>query len=80
LHNTDLINGVSEKCQKMEKFDKIKEDITDQLNQVKYAGDLSDIGNEVGIAIAKYIDRDNTIEDFIHGLRHGVSLVDGTHG
>ena len=63
----------------MEKFDKIKEDIIDQLNQVKYAGDLSDIGNEVGIAIAKYIDGDNTIEDFISGLRHGVSLVDGTH-
>ena len=63
----------------MEKFDKVKEDIKDQLNQVKYEGDLSDIGNEVGIAIAKYIDEDNTIEDFIHGLRHGVSLVDGTH-
>ena len=64
----------------MENFDKIKEDIKDQLNQVRYEGDLSDIGNEVGIAIAKYIDEDNTIEDFIHGLRHGVSLVDGTHG
>jgi len=64
----------------MENFDKIKEDIKDQLDQVKYEGDLSDIGNEIGIAIGKYIDNDNTVKDFISGLRHGISLIDGTHG
>ncbi len=63
----------------MEDFNKIKEDIKAQLDKANYAGDMSDIGNEVGIAIAKYLGGDNTIEDFISGLRHGVSLVDGTH-
>jgi hypothetical protein len=63
----------------MENFDKIKEDIKDQLLQIRYEGDLSDIGNEIGIAIGKYLDKDNTIEDLIHGIRHGVSLVNGTH-
>jgi len=80
LHNTDSINGVLEKCQKMEKFEKIKKEIKTQLDLANYKGDISDIGNEVGIAIANYLDKDNTIEDFISGLRHGVSLVDGTHG
>lgn len=44
-----------------------------------YEGDISDIGNEIGIVIGKYLDKDNTIEDFIHGVRHGVSLTNGTH-
>ena len=64
----------------MEKFEKIKKEIKTQLDLANYKGDISDIGNEVGIAIANYLDKDNTIEDFISGLRHGVSLVDGTHG
>ena len=63
----------------MEKFPDIKEEIKAQLDKVNYAGDLSDIGNEIGIVIAKYFDEDNTIEDFIRGVRHGVSLINGTH-
>ena len=64
----------------MGKFENIKIEIKTQLDLANYKGDISDIGNEVGIAIANYLDKDNTIEDFISGLRHGVSLVDGTHG
>jgi hypothetical protein len=63
----------------MEKFDNAIIDIVVHLTATQYKGDLSDIGNEIGIAIAKYIDEDNTIEDFIHGVKHGVSLMDGTH-
>ena len=64
----------------MENFNKIKEEITWQLNTIDYVGDLSDLGNEIGIIIAKYLTVDNTVNDFIVGLKHGVSLVDGTHG
>ena len=63
----------------MKKFVDIKENIKTQLDNVKYDGDLSDIGNEIGIVIGKYLDENNTIEDFIRGVRHGVSLINGTH-
>jgi hypothetical protein len=63
----------------MENFNKVKQGIIYQLSNVGYDGDLSDIGNEIGIVIAKYFDEENTVEDFIHGLKHGISLTDGTH-
>jgi hypothetical protein len=63
----------------MENFNEIKKEIKKQLDSANYAGDLSDIGNEIGIVIAKYFDKENTVEDFIHGLKHGISLTDGTH-
>jgi hypothetical protein len=43
---------------------------------------MSDVGNEIGIIIAKYFnDEDNgwDVDSFITGLRHGISLIDGTH-
>jgi hypothetical protein len=64
----------------MENFVKIKEEIKTQLDKADYAGDLSDIGNEIGIVIAKFFDEENTVNDFISGLKHGISLTDGTHG
>ena len=66
----------------MTEFKKILMDISDNLKEVKYDnGDLSDIGNEIGIIIAKYIEDKPGFEmiDFIAGLKHGISLVDGTH-
>jgi hypothetical protein len=64
----------------MEKFDEVMEDIIFQLSEITYQGDLSDIGNEIGIVIAKYFDETNTVKDFISGLKHGISLTDGSHG
>jgi len=64
----------------MENFNKIKEEITWQLNTINYVGDLSDLGNEIGIIIAEYLTVDDTLNDFISGLKHGISLTDGTHG
>ena len=65
----------------MTKFEQVKKDIIEQLNTVEYEGDLSDIGNEIGIAIGKHISNDMGYEanDFIHGVKHGISLIDGTH-
>ena len=66
----------------MSKFKNIKEEIIKQLNEVTYEGDLSDIGNEIGIIIGKYTpdgEMGYELNDFIHGVKHGISLTDGTH-
>lgn len=64
----------------MENFKEINKEIVDTLSNIKYDGDLSDIGNEIGIIIAKYFDEVNDLDSFIFGVKHGVSLTDGTHG
>ena len=50
-------------------------------------GDLGDLGNDIGIVIGEFITPDDDEnekwgwleEDFKHGIRHGISLIDGTH-
>jgi len=44
-------------------------------------GDMSDIGNEVGFAIGKVITNitEEELADLIIGIKHGVSLTNGTH-
>ena len=70
----------------MIKFEQAIKDIITQLEKVNYStGDLGDIGNEIGIAIGKYVieeakkDDDLGVDSFIQGLLHGISLIDGTH-
>jgi len=64
----------------MESFNKIKQEISEALSNLCYEkGDLTDIGNEIGIIIAKYFDAQNTKDDFLSGLEHGISLTDGSH-
>ena len=63
-------------------FQEILKLITLKLNNVSYNnGDISDIGNEVGLAIGSILENmtDEEINDFIIGFRHGVSLTNGTH-
>jgi len=64
----------------MEKSDNtLKENIIDQLSSMKYQYfDESDIGNEIGIVVGKLTP--DEIDNFMHGLRHGISLSNGTHG
>jgi len=63
----------------MEDFKKILKEISENLNNVAYEyGDYSDIGNEIGFVLGKTITKDK-LEDFLAGLRHGISLSDGTH-
>ena len=65
----------------MENFEEVCKEIADRFNSLSYKNaDLSDIGNEIGIIIAKYFDDNNTKDDFLSGLKHGISLTDGTHG
>jgi hypothetical protein len=48
---------------------------------MEYEGDLSDCGNEIGHTVGlKYKNMtEGQIEDFITGIRHGISLTNGTH-
>ena len=49
--------------------------------RMDYEGDLSDCGNEIGLVVGKKypnLSNDET-EDFINGIRHGISLTNGTH-
>ena len=59
-----------------------KEQISDMINDIKHelethiSYDMGDIGNLIGIALAKYLEDKS---DFIDGFKHGVSIIDGTH-
>ena len=67
----------------MTKFEQIKQDVINQLQDIGYdttSCDLSDLGNEIGIVIGRHIDNyECDIDSFIDGVRHGISLIDGTH-
>jgi len=66
----------------MEKFNKIKEDIKSQLDTIDYQGDLSDIGNEIGIILGHYIHENELgweLKSFFDGIKHGISLTNRTH-
>lgn len=56
--------------------------ISESLKQVKYDnGDLSDIGNEIGYTLGKTLPNltEEEIKIFIFGVKHGISLTNGTH-
>lgn len=53
-----------------------------KLGSVKYDnGDISDLGNEIGIGLGNILPglSEDEIRMFISGFRHGVSLTNGTH-
>jgi len=45
--------------------------------------DLGDIGDDVGVVLGEFISRDSLgwdVDDFVWGVYHGISKIDGTHG
>jgi hypothetical protein len=65
----------------MDNFTYILNRIKTQLDNVNYDnGDISDIGNEIGVAIGEHLSTEEELNDFISGLKHGISLKNGTHG
>ena len=68
-------------------MENILEDLINHLESIKNStpinqGDLSDLGNEIGIVIGQYTNDEMGYEkdDFVSGVRHGISISDGTHG
>jgi hypothetical protein len=42
--------------------------------------DIGDVGNTIGIAVGEFIVKHGwNKEEFISGIKHGISLKDGTH-
>ena len=64
----------------MNEFEKIMDRLSISLGNVSYRnGDISDVGNEIGVAIGEYLSTEEELNDFISGLKHGISLKNGTH-
>jgi hypothetical protein len=57
------------------------EKLIDELENHKYfrGNETWDIGNDIGKIIQKYFTKDDNIEVFIDGLKHGISVADGSH-
>jgi hypothetical protein len=53
----------------------------ERAENLSYTGDVSDLGNEIGIAVGNLlpgITEDETW-DLVAGVRHGLSLTNNTH-
>lgn len=79
LQNGDIIVRCTEDS--IKSVSKIENIINEIKSSNYYNGDLSDLGNDIGIIVGKYISNDlgYEIDDFISGIKHGISLSDGTH-
>ena len=65
---------------KVTDFKEIIEGLIQSLESIQYSnGDISDVGNEIGIAIGEHLSTEQDLNDFISGLKHGISLKNGTH-
>lgn len=64
------------------KYHKVCEAIIKGLEHRTFGEDLSDLGNDIGMMVAEHLSDDDGFEkdDFIAGIEHGISTVDGTHG
>ncbi len=62
-------------------FEDLIEDLKERHKEINYIGDVSDMGNEIGVSVGKRYPNMNQIEieNFISGFKHGVSLTNGTH-
>ena len=64
-----------------EKLELLTIDLLSAIRNLPEGCDIADFGNEVGIAVAKAFKEELGWEkgDFLSGIEHGVSLVDGSH-
>ena len=62
-------------------LESLVEDLKERQKDVNYMGDLADMGNEIGISIGHLYPElsQMEIEDFLTGIKHGISLTNGTH-
>lgn len=62
-------------------YNLIIETLQNEVYRNNKSTDISDLGNEFGISLGKAIPNitEDQINDFMVGLRHGISLTNGTH-
>ena len=63
------------------KLNYIANTLKETANRMEYIGDISDLGNEIGVTVGRAYESmtEENINDFISGFRHGISLTNGTH-
>ena len=63
------------------KLNYIANTLKETANRMEYIGDISDLGNEIGVTVGRAYENmtEENINDFIFGFRHGISLTNGTH-
>ena len=63
------------------KLNYIANSLKENVTRLNYIGDISDLGNEIGVVVGSAFKEmtDEEISDFITGFQHGVSLTNGTH-
>lgn len=63
-------------------FELVLEQLIKNFKEIKYNnGDISDLGNEIGYAVGLYLPEltEEEIKSFVFGIKHGISLTNGTH-
>ncbi len=63
-------------------LNEIGSSLKNRADILMYQGELDDLGNEIGIIVGtRYTNfSEEDLEDFLSGIRHGISLTNGTHG
>jgi len=75
-------NGAHEHVERSMNYQDISQTISKRLSEINYEnGDISDLGNELGIALGSHFENLSEIEIsmLVSGLRHGISLTNETH-
>lgn len=75
-------SGAYESSDRYIAFKETMKELGSQLWEVPYEnGDISDIGNEVGVTLGRILSEftESEISQFISGFKHGISLTNGTH-
>lgn len=64
-----------------EVLQKVATELNNRKIPSNYVGDISDLGNEIAYAVGNVVTNmtERETEDFIHGIRHGISLTNETH-
>ena len=60
----------------------IIKEINEEIKEIPFKScDLGDLGNIIGMVVAKYFNKELgwDKESLISGIKHGISLTDGTH-
>lgn len=59
-----------------DEIDQTVESVMEEIQKMDYSKfELSDLGNEIGRIVGRHPGSD----DFLHGVKHGISLSNGTH-
>ena len=54
----------------------ITHELKERALEIQYIGDMSDLGNEIGLCVSKYYENmnENEIELFVQGFKHGARI------